>query len=76
MANDKPISNDGKGNVFVKIRVTESQNKRLRFLAEDSGFNTVSAYIRSQCLNPSMEVKLNQIIKMLKEKEGEKDEKK
>lgn len=51
----------------IHLTLTESQRKRLRILAENTGFNTVSSYIRFLAFNPMFEVRFEQIIKLLNE---------
>ncbi len=51
----------------IHLTLTESQRKRLRILAENTGFNTVSSYIRFLAFNPTFEVRFEQIIKLLNE---------
>ena len=51
-----------KGTAFRQIRVTASQNDRLRALAESSGL-TVTAYIKLKIFNElSTDIKLNKIL--------------
>lgn len=65
--------NGEKGNHLLQIRLTCTQKKRLQMLAEVSGFTTVSAFVRSQCLNPSIDMKVNEILQLLKKKGGEEE---
>jgi hypothetical protein len=51
----------------IHIKLTESQRNRLKILAENAGFNTVSGYVRFLAFNPSFEMKLNRIIELLEE---------
>ncbi len=65
----------GKKTWIKQFRFTDSQIKRLKMLAEASGFNTVSAYARHRLFNEiSADIKLNEILKFLKEKEGSKND--
>ena len=59
--------NGERENHLLQIRLTCTQKKRLQMLAESSGFKTVSSFVRSQCLNPSMELKINEILILLKD---------
>lgn len=59
----------GKRNHRVEVLFTKQQKERLQFLAESSGFKTISSMIRHQCLNPSLELKINEILKLLRSKE-------
>jgi len=55
-----------KSNYPIQIRLSKTQKERLEFLAEQHGYKTISQYIRAQCLTPSIEGKLNQILTLLK----------
>lgn len=64
--------NGEKGTLIKQIRLTPSQIARLEMWAKSSGFNTISSYIRHKLFNePSADLKLNEILKILKEKEDE-----
>jgi len=61
-----------KKTLIKQIRFTDSQIKRLQMLAEGSGLNTISSFIRHRLFNDiSQDLKLNQILELLKQK-GEK----
>jgi len=59
---------------LVNFRLDRNQLERLKMLASTEGHNTVSQYIRSKLLNPSIEDKLNQILNIL-QKQQKNDEK-
>jgi len=50
------------------VRLTKTQKLRVQALAEASGYKSVSDYVRTQLLNPSIESKLNNILMLLQEK--------
>lgn len=56
-----------RANHRLLVIVTKNQKERIRMLADASGFNTISAFVRNRLLNPSFEMKLNEILKTLKE---------
>lgn len=61
-----------KSNHIQAIRLTHSERQRIRMLAKESGYATISEYVRSRCLTPIVEIKLNEILKEVKSlKEGE-----
>jgi len=66
--------NGDKENHRLEIRLSKSQKQRLQMLAEASGFKTVSGWVRYQCLNPSIELKINQILSILKNKTGDQED--
>ncbi len=69
---------EGKGTHLCQIKVSKIQHERLLQLAESMGFNTVSSYIRFCCLNPTLQVTLNDIyrkVKVLASREGANEEK-
>lgn len=49
------------------VVLTKSQKERIKMLTEASGFSTMSGFVRYQLLHPSFEMKLNEILKTLKE---------
>ena len=49
------------------VIVTKNQKERVKMLSEASGFSTMSAFVRNRLLNPSFEMKLNEILSRLKE---------
>jgi hypothetical protein len=51
----------------MHIKLTEPQRNRLKILAENAGFNTVSSYVRFLAFNPSFEMKLNKILDSLED---------
>lgn len=59
-----------KENHLLQIKLTKTQKARLQNLAESSGYGTLSAFVRAQCLNPSTELKLNKILQILERKNG------
>lgn len=65
-----------RGNYNLMVRLTKTQHTRIKNLAEASGFKTISNYVRTQLLNPSMEMKLNQILTLLQEKKKFKENRK
>ena len=58
-------TNGIKKNHLLQIRLDYEQKKRLEALATGSGFKSVSDYVRVNLLNPSIEHKLNNILKLL-----------
>ena len=66
------IEENGKerGNHLLQIRLTKSQHERLKALSIASGHNTISSYVRTNLLSPSIEMKLNKIMSLL-EKEAQ-----
>lgn len=58
-----------KSNHIMQIRLSKSQWARLQTLAKASGYNVVSEFVRFQCLNPSLEVKINEILALIKKGE-------
>ena len=54
-----------KENYNFHMRLTKSQYMRLKNLAEMEGHKTISGYVRTNLLNPSMEIKINQILDLL-----------
>ena len=54
-------------NHLLQIRLSKSQKERLEMLSQASGYKSVSEYVRFQCLNPSMELKINQILSLLQD---------
>lgn len=55
-------------NHLLQIKLTKTQKIRLQNLAEASGYNTLSAFVRAQCLNPVLEMKVNKILQILEKK--------
>jgi len=49
------------------LRLTKEQKERLVAIAKSSGFNTISSYVRFMILNPSLDMKLNRILEIVKE---------
>lgn len=62
------FENGEKGNYNLLVRITATQHNRIKALAEASGYKTISQFVRSQLLNPSIELKVNQILALLQEK--------
>lgn len=58
-------TNGKKKNYFFQIRLDIAQKERLEALATASGFKSVSDYVRTNLLNPSIEMKLNKIMTLL-----------
>lgn len=56
-----------KGTHLLQIRLTKSQHERLKHQSVANGFNTLSNYVRTSLLNPSLEYKVNNILKILQE---------
>jgi hypothetical protein len=54
-----------KENYNFHMRLTKTQYIRLKNLAEMSGHKTISGYVRTNLLNPSIEMKINQILTLL-----------
>ena len=60
----------GKGTILKQFRLTPLQLKRLEVLAKNSGFNTISSYIRHRLFNDlSFDLKLNKILELIKKDE-------
>jgi len=51
----------------INIKLTGEQKERLVALANGSGFNTISSYVRFMIFNPSFDIKLNRILEILEE---------
>ncbi|MBI2629950.1 hypothetical protein HYW76_02520 [Candidatus Pacearchaeota archaeon] len=69
----------GKGVYLQQTKLSKSQYERLRMLAEQFGFTTVSAYIRFMTLNPALQATVNDIkrkVDLLFLKQGGLDEEK
>jgi len=62
-----------KENHRLLVRLTKTQKERLRALTEASGYKTLSDYVRITLLNPSLEMKLNQILEILQKNEKQKE---
>jgi hypothetical protein len=60
-------TNGIKKNHLLQIRLDFKQKERLEALASASGFKSVSDYVRTNLLNPSIEHKLNTILSLLQE---------
>jgi hypothetical protein len=59
-----------KGIILKQFRLTHSQLERLETLAKNSGFNTVSAYIRHRLFNDlPFDLKLNKILELIEKNE-------
>lgn len=57
-----------KNNHNILIRLTKSQHQRLKFLAESNNYKTLSQYARDKLFeSPAVEIKLNNILKLLQE---------
>lgn len=59
------FTNGEKGTHNLIVRLSPSQHQRVKAMAQASGYNTISSFIRSQVLQPSIEMKLNNILKIL-----------
>jgi len=55
-----------KATINFHCRFSKTQYERLQFLAEQNGHKTISNYIRTQCLSPNTEHKINEILDLLK----------
>lgn len=51
----------------IQVRLAKNQKDRLKILAEGAGFKTLSNYIRFMLLNPSIDMKLNRILEIVKD---------
>jgi len=51
---------------ILQVRLTKNQRERLEILADGAGFNTVSSYVRFMLFNPSLDMKLDKILEILK----------
>jgi len=49
------------------VRLSPTQKLRIQALSEASGYKSVSDYVRTCLLNPSVEQKLNSILALLQE---------
>jgi len=58
-------TNGLKKNHLLQIRVDLEQKKRLEARASASGYKSVSDFVRANLLNPSIEMKLNEILRIL-----------
>jgi len=63
--------NDFKGygehaNHRLLVRVTKTQKERIKAMTEASGFKTVANFVRFTLLTPSIDMKLNEILKIVK----------
>ena len=56
-----------RANYDFHLRLTKEQKQRLIALAEGSGFATMSEYLRFMLFNPSIDMKLNRILEIVKE---------
>jgi len=56
-----------KANHILQVRLNKEQKLRLEALANASGYTTLSDFARTSLLNPSIEYKLNQILKILQD---------
>lgn len=67
------FNNGEKGSHKLMVRLTPTQHKRIKFMAESAGM-TISNYVRNTLLSPSIEMKLNKILNLLGEESGKDDE--
>ena len=58
-----------RANYDFHLRLTKEQKQRLIALTKGSGFNHMSEYLRFMLFNPSIDMKLNRIIEILKNME-------
>ena len=49
------------------LKLTKEQKERLVTLSRAAGFNQLSSYMRFMLLNPSIDMKLNRILEIVKE---------
>ncbi len=57
-------------NYDFHLRLTKEQKERLVVLSEAAGFATMSEYLRFMLFNPSIDMKLNRILEIVKELQG------
>ena len=56
-----------RANYDFHLRLTKEQKQRLIALSEAAGFATMSEYFRFMLFNPSIDMKLNRILEIVKE---------
>jgi len=56
-----------KENEMLLVKLTKTQKQRIKMLTDASGFKSISDFVRFTLLNPSFEMKLNEILKGVKE---------
>ena len=56
-----------KENEMLLVKLTKTQKQRIKMLTDASGFKSISDFVRFTLLNPSFEMKLNEILKTVKE---------
>jgi hypothetical protein len=69
MKNFQEHNSGEKANHSILIRVTKTQKERVRALADSSGHKSISDYVRTELLNPSIEMKVNKILELLQKTE-------
>ena len=55
-----------KANHRLLVRLTKTQKLRIVAMTNSSGFTTVSDFVRFTLLTPSIDMKLNEILKIVK----------
>lgn len=53
-------------NYHLNVRLTKNQRIKLGVLADAAGFNTIASYVRFMLFNPMIDMKLNQILEIVK----------
>ena len=56
-----------KENEMLLVKLTKTQKQRIKMLTDASGFKSISDFVRFTLLNPSFEMKLNEILRIVKE---------
>ena len=56
-----------KENEMLLVKLTKTQKQRIKMLTDASGFKSISDFVRFTLLNPSFEMKLNDILRIVKE---------
>ncbi len=54
-------------NHHLQVRLTKNQKIRLIAMADAAGFKTIASYVRFMLFNPMIDMKLNQILEIVKE---------
>ena len=55
-----------KENEMLLVKLTKTQKQRIKMLTDVSGFKSISDFVRFTLLNPSFEMKLNEILKAVR----------
>lgn len=56
-----------KANHHFHLKLTKDQKEQLVALSRAAGFNQLSSYLRFMLLNPSLDMKLNRILEIVKD---------